>query len=102
MRKVEELSVVVMPSPVAASVMAFEGHRLVLSAQLPAIPWHRRALPLFLRALGRWHPLPVRGVLVVDASGNSCATSLYPDWFHDFGGRGYALEIADRLPWTNR
>jgi hypothetical protein len=102
MRRVEELTVVILPTPIAASVMAFEGHRLVLSAQLPLIPWHRRALPMFLRALAKWHPLPVRGVLVVDESGDSSATSLYPDWFHDFGGHGYALEIAGHLPWVDR
>jgi len=102
MRRIEELSVVIIPTPITARIMAFEGHRLILSARLPSIPWHRRAVPTFLRALGYWHPLPVRGVLVVDESGNSSATNLYPDWFQDFGGRGYALEIVDRLPWVDR
>lgn len=94
----EELSVVVTPSTMGARIVAFERGRVVLSARLPSIPWHRRALPMFLEALGRWHSLPIRAVLVVDESVSSSATCLYPDWFHDFGGRGYALEIVDRPP----
>lgn len=97
-REDQELRVVILPSPMAARIVAFERHRVVLSAELPSIPWHRRAVPLFLTALGRWHPWPVRAVLVVDESASSSATCLYPDWFHDFGGRGYALEVVDRPP----
>lgn len=92
----EELRVVITPSPRWARIVAFEGCGLVLSARLPQTPWHRRALPTFLEALGRWHHLPVRAVLVVDARVSSSATSLYPNWFADFGGQAYELEVVDR------
>jgi hypothetical protein len=80
MKRVEELRVVIIPSPIAARVLAFEGYRLVLSADLPSIPWHRRALPRFLKALADWHPLPVRAVLVVDE-----------------GEHGFVSELVSRL-----
>ncbi len=92
----EELRVVITPTARWARITAFEGCGLVLSARLPETPWHRRALPTFLEALGRWHHLPVRAVLVVDSAASSCATRLYPSWFADFGGRAYELEVVHR------
>jgi len=102
MERTEELRVVIIPTPMQARVLAFEGPRLVLSAQLPSIPWHRRAVPKFLSALSYWHPLPVRAVLVVDERASSSATCLYPDWFDDIGSRRYAVQVVDHLFWGKR
>jgi hypothetical protein len=94
----EELRVVIVPSSRVATVVARARSRVVLTARLPPIPWDRRAVPMLLEALGAWHSLPVHAALVVGERASSSVTSLYPSWFADFGGDGYALEVVDHPP----
>jgi hypothetical protein len=88
-----DLRVLILPTPAGATIRATDGCSSLLRATLP-MPWHAQALPALLEALGRFHPLPVRAALVVDASAASFATSLYPGWFPDFGGGLYELEVV--------
>ncbi len=88
-----ELHVLIIPTPEGATILATDSRRTVLRARLPT-PWHARALPRLLDALGRWHPLPIRAALVVGDESDSSATRLYPGWFDDFGARLYELEIV--------
>lgn len=90
-----ELTVTLVPSLHGATIYATTGRRRILQARLP-MPWHARAVPTLLEALGLWHPLPVRAALVVDARSSAFATRLYPGWFPDFGTDAYALEVVDR------
>ncbi len=89
-----ELRVLVIPTRTGAMLRATEGASLVMRAKLP-MPWHAQAVPKLLDALGLWHPLPIRAALVVDAESGIYATRLYPDWFPDFGGGLYELEVVD-------
>jgi hypothetical protein len=91
-----ELKVTIVPSTTSTTIEAVAHARLILHARLPPTPWHQKALPMLLESLGHWHHLPVRAALVVGAKEASCVTKLYPEWFTDFGGRAYALEIVDR------
>jgi hypothetical protein len=90
-----QLHVLIIPTRHRVAIGATDGERVMLRATLP-MPWHAQALPALLEALGRFHPLPVRAALVVDAARPSCATRLYPDWFPDFGGGLYELEVVSR------
>lgn len=90
-----ELHVLIIPTPEGATILATDSRRTVLRARLPT-PWHARAVPRLLDALGRWHPLPIRAALVADDELGSSVTRLYPGWFADFGARLYDLEIVGR------
>lgn len=90
-----ELRVLIIPTSEGVTLGATDEGRAWLRAELP-MPWHTRALPRLLQALGRFHPLPVRGVLVADGPRASYATRLYPGWFPDFGVGLYELEVVSR------
>jgi len=90
-----ELRVTLVPSSQGATIEAIAGRRRILTARLP-MPWHARAVPSLLEALGLWHPLPIRAALVVDARSSTSATRLYPGWFPDFGTDLYDLEVVGR------
>jgi hypothetical protein len=90
-----ELQILIVPTATGVRLGATDGERTTLSASLP-MPSHARALPTLLEALGRFHPLPIRAVLVAGGPRASYATRLYPGWFPDFGADLYELEIARR------
>ena len=90
-----ELHVLIIPTPEGATIRATDGRRAILRATLPR-PWHARAVPRLLDALGLWHPLPIRAALVVDDEHGSYVTRLYPGWFPDFGTGLYELEVVSR------
>lgn len=90
-----EMRVTFVPSSHGATIEATAGRRHILAAHLP-MPWHSRAVPRLLEALGLWHPLPIRAALVVDERSSAFATRLYPGWFPDFGTDAYALEVVGR------
>ena len=95
-----ELTVTLLPSSHGATICATAGRRRILEARLP-MPWHARAVPTLLEALGLWPPLPIRAALVVDERSHAFATRLYPGWFPDFGTDAYVLEVVAR-PKTER
>jgi len=90
-----ELSVLIIPTPEGATIHATDGRRAMLRATLPT-PWHTRAVPKLLDALGLFYPLPIRAALVVDDERDSYVTRLYPGWFPDFGDGLYELEVVSR------
>jgi hypothetical protein len=90
------IQVLVAPSGAQTRLMVREGgERTLLRATLSANPAHPRALPWFLESLALWEGETVRGVLVVDAEGGGCASTLFRDAFTDFGTRPlYTLDWA--------
>ena len=93
----DEWRMVIVPSRTETRVWGRDRtRRVTLRAKLPAQPRHPQALPWLLEALGSF--VPVRAAIVVPERGATCATRLYPDWFGDFGGERYTLEVADGRP----
>lgn len=94
-----ELRVVLSPSAETTRVIAISTtageSETVLKARLIAEPHHHRAVPWLLEALALWQGVRVRAVLAAGASGPTCVTRLYPEWFTDFGGPLYELEVAE-------
>ena len=90
-----QLHVLIIPARRHVTIGASDGEHATLRATLP-LPWHAEAVPSLLEALGRFHPLPIHAALVADGARASYATRLYPEWFPDFGGGLYELEIVTR------
>lgn len=94
-----ELRVVISPSATSTRVIATahteSGSETLLKARLSAEPSHPRALSWLLESIALWQGQSVRAVLAVDGSRTSSGTRLYADWFADFGGALYTLEVVD-------
>ena len=96
-----ELKMLIVPSTTATVLWARDWkYATKLRAVLPSEPWHARALPLLLEALGSF--VPLRAALVVPTQGHSSATRLYPAWFADLGGDNYDLQIIGGSPRERR
>lgn len=101
-----EMRMIIVPSSTATLLWARDAtNDTRLRAILPATPWHARAMPLLLEALGAF--VPLRAALVVPAKEPSCATKLYPHWFADLGGDNYDLQVIgatrrERHEWWRR
>ena len=97
------LKLIIVPSEATTRLVARDATGVTrLRATLPTRPWRAKALPQLLDAIGSF--LPLRAALAVASSRASYATTLYPDWFTDFGGSGYELRIIgstrrDREAW---
>ena len=87
-----ELRLIIVPSTTGTLLWAKDAANVTrLRATLPTSPWHARALPLLLEALGSF--VALRAALVVPAREPSSATRLYPAWFADLGGDNYDLQV---------
>jgi hypothetical protein len=87
-----ELRMIIVPSKRSTRIWARDGRgRTALKATLPPEPWDPWAMPKLLEAIGAF--VPVRAALVVPETSPSCATRLFPNWFADFGGDGYELQV---------
>jgi hypothetical protein len=101
-----ELKLIILPSEQETQLLAKDATGATrLRARLPGQPWHAKALPRFLEALGSF--VPLRAALVVAAREPTCATKLYPDWFADVGGDNYDLQVigeqrCERRRWWRR
>ena len=87
------LKMIIVPSARTTRLLArdAETSEICLRATLPTSTREPRALPSLLAALGGF--ATVRAALVVPARAPSCATTLYPSWFGDVGGRDYDLHV---------
>src|SRR5687767_11912935 len=95
-----ELRVVLAPNVVRTRVIATmhseSGTETILKAYLLAEPSHPRAMQWLLEALALWQGQTARAALVADGTRPSCGRSLCADWFADFGGALYSLDVIDR------
>jgi hypothetical protein len=102
----DHMKLMILPSESATRLVARDpSGTILLRATLPPQPWHIRAVPRLLEGLGSFAPL--HAALVVPAQAPSFATRLYPDWFIDFGGDSYDLQIIgsrrhERAEWWRR
>ena len=83
------------PQSSGTRVIATEGRKVILKARLRAVPEHPRALQWLLEAVALWEGERVHGALCVGGARGGSATSFRADWFSDFGGPLYALEVVD-------
>jgi hypothetical protein len=94
-----ELRVVLAPNALRTRVLATthgeSGTETILKAHLLAEPSHPRAMQWLLEAIALWQGQRVRAALVADGTHRSCGSSLYGDWFSDFGGALYTLDVVD-------
>jgi hypothetical protein len=82
--------------PTETRVLVTEGATTLLKARLCRTPSHPRALGWLLEALALWQGAAVHAVLSVDDSGDESDGHFHRDWFPDFDGPLYALEVTDR------
>jgi hypothetical protein len=85
------------PGTEATRVLALCQGRTLLKAHLDTTPNHPRALQWLLEAVALWQGTRVRCVLCADGGVGGRVTSLYRDYFADFGGPLYALEYGEHL-----
>jgi hypothetical protein len=80
------------PGKTTTRVVALESPSdAILKAQLRKEPAHPRALATLLEAIALWQGQPVRAALCADASGLSCASTIYREAFMVDGGALYSL-----------
>jgi hypothetical protein len=93
------LSMKIAPAATGTRVIAIEttatAEETVLKARLRSQPSHPRALQWLIESLALWQGEPVRAALCAPDRSDICGTYLYPEWFADFGGPLYSLEVVD-------
>lgn len=82
------------PGPEATRVLVTDRDEAVLKARLRCPPAHPKALSWLIEAVALWQGAPVRAVLCADGPRRTPAASFRADWFPEFGGPLYSLEIV--------
>lgn len=94
-----ELKMVISPGASATRVIAMTegpgGSETLLKARLSAEPSHPRAVQWLLESVALWQGARVRAVLCAGEPRRTYVTRFYPDWFADFGGALYDLEVVE-------
>lgn len=89
------LFMVVSPEPTATRVVVTDREEVRLKARLSCPPAHPRALQWLIEAVALWEGAPVRAVLCAGGPRRTYAASFRADWFPEFGGPLYSLEVVD-------
>ena len=93
------LSMKIAPATTGTRVIAVETtearEETVLKARLRSQPSHPRPLQWLIESVALWQGEPVRAAICAPGPSAICGTYLHPEWFADFGGPLYSLEIAD-------
>ena len=85
------------PGSEATRVIALSSDQTLMKAHLQTSPAHPRALSWLLEAVALWQGQKVRCVLCADGGVGTRVTSLYRDYFADFGGPLYSLQYGQHL-----
>lgn len=83
------------PGPEGTRILVTDRHEVRLKARLRCPPEHPRALSWLIEAVALWEGDPVRAVLSVGGRHRTAAATFRADWFPDFGGPLYSLEVVD-------
>ncbi len=89
------LTMTIAPGPQRTRVLVTDGNEVCLKARLANPPNHPRALQWMIEAIALWQGAPVRAVLCAGRRHRTYATAFRTDWFPDFGGPLYQLEVVD-------
>lgn len=83
------------PGPQTTRVLVTDRDEAVLKARLRCPPSHPKALSWLIEAVALWQGARVRAVLSVGGPRRTHVASFRADWFPDFGGPLYSLEVVD-------
>lgn len=86
----------VSPGPEGTRILVTDREEVRLKARLSCPPAHPRALSWLIEAVALWEGAPVRTVLSAGGPRRTFAANFRADWFPDFGGPLYSLEVVDR------
>ena len=89
------LFMAVSPGADGTRILATDRGAVRLKARLSCPPSHPRALSWLLEAVALWEGAPIRAVLCAGGPHRTHAASFRADWFPDFGGPLYSLEVVD-------
>lgn len=84
----------VSPGPKGTRILVADRNEVRLKARLRCPPAHPRALSWLIEAVALWEGAPVRAVLCAGGPHRTYAASFRADWFPDFGGPLYSLEVV--------
>jgi hypothetical protein len=85
----------VSPEEVGTRILVTDGNEVRLKARLRCPPAHPKALSWLIEAVALWQGERVRAVLCAGGSRRTYAASFRADWFVDFGGPLYSLEVVE-------
>lgn len=85
----------VSPGPEGTRILVTDRDEVRLKARLRCPPAHPRALSWLIEAVALWEGAPVRAVVCAGGPHRTYATSFRADWFPDFGGPLYSLEVVE-------
>lgn len=94
------LFMAISPGPEGTRVLVTDRDEVRLKARLACPPSHPKALSWLIEAVAMWEGGPVRAVLCADGPRRTYAASFRADWFPDFGGPLYSLEVVGRRAGT--
>lgn len=83
------------PGAETTRVLVTDRDEVVLKARLRCPPAHPKALSWLIEAVALWQGAPVRAVLCADGPRRTHAATFRADWFPDFGGPLYSLELVE-------
>lgn len=89
------LFMAVSPESEGTRVLVTDHEVVRLKARLRCPPAHPKALSWLIEAVAMWQGAPVRAVLCAGGPRRTYAASFRADWFPDFGGPLYSLEVID-------
>jgi len=87
----EKIWMAIHPGAEATRVLAIQSGETILKARLSPYPKHPRALQWLLEAVALWQGDKVNAALYAGGGDGGPVTSLYRDWFPDFGGPLYEI-----------
>lgn len=90
------LFMAVSPGAEGTRILVTDRREVRLKARLSCPPSHPRALSWLIEAVALWEGAPVRAVLSVGGPARTHATTFRADWFPDFGGPLYSLEVVEQ------
>ncbi len=85
----------VSPEAAGTRILVTDRSEVRLKARLRCPPAHPKALSWLIEAVALWQGERVRAVLCAGGRHRTYAASFRADWFVDFGGPLYSLEVVE-------
>jgi uncharacterized protein YggU (UPF0235/DUF167 family) len=83
------------PEARETKILVTDRNEVRLKARLRCPPQHPKALSWLIEAVALWEGAPVRAVLCAGGAHRTHAATFRADWFPDFGGPLYSLEVVE-------
>lgn len=98
----KRLWMAVCPEAEGTRVIVTEAEQVILKARLLPSPAHPRAMQWLIEAVALWQGSRVDAALCAGSGGRGSVTTFEADWFADFGGPLYSLELVENEPRRRR